>query len=436
MKNKNTSFAAESKRLIKLYSRASFDTNERRELDAALQKLSEEQELYKQVNKIGEYSDEAMAQKAMQQQQMMAQQSQGQFPQGQPQMQPDSQVGQMPQFPWGGLLGGDYFPQQPVVDNNWNMVNSNPYIQSNQPSGVIANNNNSLGVLQSQGQVVPSYQAPSYNWQTQAGQHVPGDTYNIGGNNVKMTNPGAFNSGTAIDVSAKATQPAIGQDQQLGMTQSILPSVIAGGIGMLGNTILGATTKTHPIDFKQRYSAEQISLAKERERLSREAITARNIGMRNLSGAGSRGAYLAGAGNVSAGVNQQLSDALSQSYFKEGMTNMGQREKAYDKNFELDKQIAMMNYQDRVNADNERRAYYAAAAGQAGKISKDINEINYQNAALLSSGTDNYLAGTNTKPNMWKSQQIMRKFNRTDGVDTGVRKVIGYTEDRKPIYNK
>lgn len=413
-KNSKKTFSQRAQDLVKKYSRSSFDKVEKQELDAVLQKLQEEQELYKQTNKIGEYSDEAIAQKAMQQQQMMAQQSQGQFPQGQPQMQPDSQVGQMPQF--DGISGtsfiGDYFPQQPVVDNNWNMVNSNPYIQSNQPTGVIANNNNSLGVLQSQGQVVHSYQAPSYNWQTQAGQHVPGDTYNIGGNNVKMTNPGAFNSGTAIDVSAKATQPVTGQDQQLGMTQSILPSVIAGGIGMLGNTILGATTKTHPFDFKQRYSAEQISLAKERERLSREAITARNIGMRNLSGAGSRGAYLAGAGNVSAGVNQQLSDALSQSYFKEGMTNMGQREKAYDKNFDLEKQIAMMNYQDKVNADNERRGYYAAAAGIPAQTMQDIGRINYQNAALLSSGTDNYLAGVNGKANPWKSQQIYRKFKK------------------------
>jgi len=66
----------------------------------------------------------------------------------------------------------------------------------------------------------------------------------------------------------------------------------------------------------------------------------------------------------------------------------------------------------------------------------DISNINYQNAALLSSGTDNYLAGTNGKPNIWKSQQIMRKFNRTDGGDTGVRKVIGYTADGKEIYNK
>jgi hypothetical protein len=412
-KNSKKTFSQRAQDLVRKYRDADHDPIQKKELDDELKKLQQEQELYKQTNKIGEYSDEAMAQKAMQQQQMMAQQqsqmqSQGQFPQGQPQMQTDSQVGQMPQF--DGVSGtsyiGNYFPQQQAVDNNWNMVNSNPYIASNQPNGVAANNNNSLGVLQSQGQVVPSYQIPLHNWQTYAGQQVPGDTYNIGGNNVKMTNPDAFNSKIAIDVSAKAPQPTISQDQQIGQTQSILPSVIAGGIGMIGNSLLAAGVRDN--QFNQSYGADQISLAKERERLSREATTARNIGMRNLSGAGSRGAYLAGAGNVSAGVNQQLGDALSQSYFKEGMTNLQQREKAA----ELNRQVAMMNYQAKVNAQNERKGYLAAAAGIPAQTMQDIGNINYQNSALLSSGTDNYIAGVNGKSNPWKSQQIYRKFKK------------------------
>jgi len=352
-KNTKKSFSQRAQDLVKRYSRASWDTNEKRELDNELQKLQQEQEQYKQVNKIGEYSDEAMAQKAMQQQEIMVQQSQGQFPQGQPQMQPDSQVGQMPQFELGG---GFKVPQ------------ASDYFNTGQTQ------QNAVSTIYPKNVMYP----------------IPQDS----------------------NIVASQPQQVIGQDQQIGQTQSVLPSVIAGGIGMLGNIALGATTKAHPFDFKQRYNAEQISLAKERERLNREAITARNIGMRNLSGAGSRDAYLAGAGNVSAGINQQLSDSLSQSYFKEGMTNMGQREKAYDKNFDLDKQIAMMNYQDRVNADNERRGYYAAAAQIPSQTMQDIGRINYQNSALLSSGTDNYLAGTSGKANPWKSQQIYRKFKK------------------------
>ena len=132
-KNTKKSFSARAQDLVKRYSRASFDKNERDELDAALQKLSEEQEQYKQVNKIGEYSDEAMAQKAMQQQEMIAQQSQGQFPQGSPQGQPmqmDSQVGQMagqpqemPQFAVGvkDITNPNGFVQTNYYDT---MVNS------------------------------------------------------------------------------------------------------------------------------------------------------------------------------------------------------------------------------------------------------------------------------------------------------------------------
>lgn len=371
MKNKNKSFADEGKRLIKLYSRASFDKNERQELDAALQKLSEEQELYKQVNKIGEYSDEAMAQKAMQQQEMLAQQSQGQVPQGQP-MQPDSQFGQMigqPQEPQQFWDGGPFkIPTTAsYLDNMYKKNTVNNYDYASKYSGLqnVANANRDIMAA--------------------SGNYMP-----IG----------------AVVQEEAATQPVVGQDQQIGQTQSILPSVIAGGIGMIGNSLLAAGVKNN--QFKQSYGADQISLAKERERLSREATTARNIGMRNLSGAGSRGAYLAGAGNVSAGVNQQLGDALSQSYFKEGLTNLQQREKAA----ELNRQVAIMNYQAKVNADNERKGYLAAAAGIPAQVMQDIGNINYQNSALLSSGTDNYIAGVNGKSSPWKSQQIYRKFNK------------------------
>lgn len=403
-KNSKKTFSQRAQDLVKKYSRSSWDVNEKRELDAELQKLQEEQELYKQVNKIGEYSDEAMAQKAMQQQEMMAQQGQ---------IQPDSQVGQMvgqgdqapQQFPLGGPLGGDYIPQQQAVNPNWTMGTSNPAIQSVQPQGVPATINNTTGVLASQVGNAQGYTAPSFNWQQYAGQKVAGDTYNIGGNQVKATNPEAFNK-TFIDTSAKAPQGATGQDQQIGQTQSILPSVIAGGIGMLGNIALGRGVKEYKLN--QSYGADQISLAKERERLAREATTARNIGMRNLRGAGSRGAYLAGAGNVSAGVNQQLGDALSKSYFNEETTNLAQREKAAA----LNRQVEMMNYQAKINADNERKGYYAAAAGIPAQTMADIGRINYQNSALLSSGTDNYLAGVNGRANSWKSQQIYRKFKK------------------------
>ena len=43
-KNSKESFAAKAKKIINTYKRASFDKNEKAELDAALQKLSEEQE--------------------------------------------------------------------------------------------------------------------------------------------------------------------------------------------------------------------------------------------------------------------------------------------------------------------------------------------------------------------------------------------------------
>lgn len=390
MKNKNTSFAAESKRLIKLYSRASWDVNEKRELDAALQKLSQEQEQYKMDNQIGEYSPEAMQQKAMQQQQIMAQQSQGQLPQGQPmqpQMQPDSQVGQMmgqpqQQFAKGGTFGDNFMYMNTNQMNQFGQnsySNPNYYTQDNtyqQPNSVVLNAMSPTGSAGSQ----------YIQNQNNAGNYVAGtNAYNQ-----QYNNP----------------QQVQGQDQQIGQTQSILPSVIAGGIGMIGNGLLAASVKDN--QFTQSYGANEISLAKERERLSREATTARNIGMRNLTGAGSRGAYLAGAGDVSAGVNQQLGDALSQSYFKEGITNMQQRQRAD----ELNKQVAMMNYRAKINAQNERRGYLGAAAQIPSQTMRDIGRINYQNSALLSSGTDNYIAGTNGKSDMWKSQQIYRKFRK------------------------
>jgi len=369
MKKNNKSFADRAKDLIKKYKRSDFDKNEKAELDAALQKLSEEQEQYKMANKIGEYSDEAMAQKAMQQQEMMAQQSQGQFPQGSPQGQPmqmDSQVGQMVgqgvQVPQEMRRFGDGDKDITRYDGMRDIGKDDAQLN---------------GLYYGQLKTPSLYSA------------TPTPDMNLINSNLQ-----------------KASQPVTDQDQQIGMTQSILPSVISGGIGMLGNIALGAGVKEHK--FNKSYGADQISLAKERERLSREATTARNIGMRNLRGAGSRGAYLAGAGNVSAGVNQQLSNSLSDSYFKEGMTNLQQREKAD----ELNRQVALMNYQAKINADNERRGYYAAAAGIPAQTMQDINQINYQNSALLSSGTDNYLAGTNGKPSMWKNQPIYRKFKK------------------------
>lgn len=382
-KNSKKTFSQRAQDLVKKYSRSNFDKVEKQELDAALQKLQEEQELYKQINKIGEYSDEAMAQKAMQQQQMMAQQGQ---------MQPDSQVGQMvgqgdqvPQFAVGGPFGNmsDYGVKSPLstadlINNMYQKNTMNDYNYASKFSG-----------LQNQ---------PSFS--------VTGVPMTFNKNVMDSGITGGIGNYLNTKAPEVAAQPVVGQDQQIGQTQSILPSVIAGGIGMLGNIALGAGVKEYKLN--QSYGADQISLAKERERLAREATTARNIGMRNLRGAGSRGAYLAGVGNVSAGINQQLGDALSKSYFNEETTNLAQREKAA----QLNRQVEMMNYQAKINADNERKGYYAAAAGIPAQTMADIGRINYQNSALLSSGTDNYLAGTNGKANPWKSQQIYRKFKK------------------------
>jgi len=398
-KNTKKSFSARAQDLVKRYSRASFDKNERDELDAELQKLQQEQEQYKQVNKIGEYSDEAMAKKAMQQQEMMAQQSQGQFQQGSPQgqqMQMDSQVGQMV---GQGIQAPQEMPQFAVGVKD--ITNPNGLVQTNNYDTMVNSLYPNQQTMYNQQTWNPSM--PNFNSFASTGQAMNIDAkLNTPSNySINPTNP--VKSAVFSDAT---TQPIIGQDQQIGQTQSILPSVIAGGIGMLGNIALGKTVKEH--QFNKSYGADQISLAKERERLAREATTARNIGMRNLSGAGSRGAYLAGAGNVSAGVNQQLGDALSQSYFKEGMTNLEQRQKAD----ELNRQVAMMNYQAKINADNERRGYYSATAQIPSQTMQDIGRIGYQNAALLSSGTDNYMAGTDKKYSPWKSQQIMRKFKK------------------------
>ena len=408
-KNSKKTFSQRAQDLVKKYSRSNFDKVEKQELDAALQKLQEEQELYKQVNKIGEYSDEAMAQKAMQQQEMMAQQGQ---------MQPDSQVGQMPQF--DGISGTSFMD----INDEYNFANNTlvngaevPLARYAYPNKVkYTDSNYAFADINSNDGITSNTIYNSNNYNSSYNSKLPtvlnalSPTGAAGDKFIKkqgeLGNKIAGEFAYAGTYANPIKQSTTNQDQQIGQTQSILPSVIAGGIGMLGNIALGAGVKEYKLN--QSYGADQISLAKERERLAREATAARNIGMRNLRGAGSRGAYLAGAGNVSAGVNQQLGDALSKSYFNEETTNLAQREKAAA----LNRQVEMMNYQAKINADNERKGYYAAAAGIPAQTMADIGKINYQNSALLSSGTDNYIAGTNGKANPWKSQQIYRKFKK------------------------
>ena len=231
-KNTTESFASKAKKIIARFKRADFDPLEKKELDAALQKLSEEQEQYKMANKIGEYSDEAMAQKAMQQQQMMAQQSQGQVPQGSPlgypqgqQMQPDSQVGQM-------VGQGDQIPQFDGISGT-SFMDMNDAYMSQAGKGAYSNPNYNQvdGQLIQPNTVVLNASAP-----TGAAGAKYIQNQNTAGNYIAGTN--VYNN-----TYSKAPQQVVGQDQQIGQTQSILPSVIVGGIGMIGNGLLAAGVK-------------------------------------------------------------------------------------------------------------------------------------------------------------------------------------------------
>jgi len=165
-----------------------------------------------------------------------------------------------------------------------------------------------------------------------------------------------------------------------------------------------------PYLYNKKYGTEQISLANERERLARESGVARNITNRNLRTAGSRGSYLAGAGATAAGLNQQLGDALGQSYQREGMINLQQREKAN----EMNRNIDMMNYQARMQADQERKGYYANAINSATAAGTDINRILGQNAMIESLGSQDYMISPSANKNkdLWYGRTIKGRVRK------------------------
>ena len=108
---------------------------------------------------------------------------------------------------------------------------------------------------------------------------------------------------------------------------------------------------------------------------------------------GSRGAYLAGIGATQAGIGQGLSDALSKSYTTEGLTNLQQK----DREMEVNRQIDMMNFQARMQADQEKKAYAANALNAITAAGTDINQILEQNALMESLGSQNYMVSPSDK---------------------------------------
>ena len=389
-KKKNyISFAEQSRRLIKKYSRASFDHSEKAELDEALAALAQEQEAYKQANQIGEYSPEAIAQKqaeqqAMQLQQMEQMQSQSPqgIPQGDPQMMQQQQgqpQGMIPsemamggQLPWFDGLSGTSILPTPKVGFN-----------------VTGASTNSIG--DKEGAFMRM-------------------------NNGKLIT-GGVRAGTTNGLNVNyGVQPQQGQSPEttIGQTQGYLPTMIGGAASLLGNVGMALSAKPGQIPdavkYSANYAAPEISLAKERERLARNATEARNVAQYNARGAGSRGAYLGATGVANAGINQQLSDSLSSSYFKEGMTNLDQQNKAMQENNrirlmnqEAANQQRMMQFAENQRAKDEQRQYIASAIGNIGNIVGDFNKIGMNNANIESLGSKDYnvVGATGNKTKNW-----------------------------------
>ena len=226
-----------------------------------------------------------------------------------------------------------------------------------------------------------------------------------GGNLSQAVNPNAF---APIGIPKNYGIPVTGNAPQttLGYTQGMLPSLLGGAASMVGNMIMSAGTK--PIELKSSYTPEQISLARQRERLSREARTAQNVAMRGLRESGNRGAYLGGVGNIATGVNRGLSDSLTQSYMSEEIANLEQRNKAQD----YQKQIDMANWQARQQAVNDKRAYQSAAISTIPSVMTDINRIQSQNALLESLGSQNYMIAPSTNK-AWKDKLLGRTLYGT-----------------------
>ena len=467
-KKKNyISFAEQSRRLIKKYSRASFDPSEKAELEEALAALAQEQEAYKQANQIGEYSPEAIAQKQAEQQAMQLQQMeqmQSQSPQGIPQG--DPQIMQQQQGQPQGMIPsemamGGYLKQ--YAKGGWTSDNSDlqaiyEYRKSLNPNA----------------QYLDSYSEDQVKWLTDSGfknnfnasnyNQLPSNGWNgglrtnnssvftneydnIGGGNTfsapKVMNAttkstDVYNASTGVDnrgqyagsneqkiaiANTNGTKPVLNTQQQvigqspettIGQTQGYLPSIIGGASSMIGNLGMAFSAKPGQIpdavQYSANYVAPEISLAKERERLTRNATEARNVAQSNARTSGGRGAYMAMTGVANAGINQQLSDSLSGSYFKEGMTNLEQQNKAMQENNriklmnqEAANQKRMMQFAENQRAKDEKRQYIASAIGNIGNIVGDFNKIGMNNANIESLGSKDYnvVGATGNKTKNW-----------------------------------
>lgn len=334
MSKKQISFADKSRQLVAKYKRAKFDPVEKQELDAALAALAQEQEAYKQANGIGEYSQE--------------------------QQSTEMPVNELPQYANG------------VKDISG--VNNNP--SSNALSNALLNQLYTSDLL-------PSVQ-PLNDFRTSALTGRP-----------MMSNTGLWSapilsnntsSTTAVTDKGSANPP----QTVMGSTQGILAPILSGVASGVGNLILSKTAKPQPL--KSSYAPESISLAKQRTALQRQANEAATIGRRGLGTAGNRGAYLAGASAVESGINKNLADAMTQSYLTEEQQNLAlrQQERAYNK------QVEQTNWQQALQADQDKRAYQSAALATIPAVGTDISRIQAQNALLESLGSQNYLMAPST----------------------------------------
>lgn len=207
--------------------------------------------------------------------------------------------------------------------------------------------------------------------------------------------PKVFNSlpsTNATEVPSDATPKA--PESIIGRTQGILPSIASGLVGSVGNLISGATVK--PIKLNRSYGADQISMANERNALNREASIARNIAARN-STLGSRGQYIATSGAANAAIGQGVSNAISSSYANESLKNLELKQKALDANRYID----MINYQAKLQADQDKRQYATAAINSLQSAGTDINRTLMQNAMIESLGTKDYMVVPSTNK-AWK----------------------------------
>ena len=198
-------------------------------------------------------------------------------------------------------------------------------------------------------------------------------------------------SGNAPTVNTvNGASPANPPQTVMGSTQGILAPILSGVASGIGNLILSKTAKPQPL--KSSYAPESISLAKQRAALQRQANEAATIGRRGLGAAGNRGAYLSGASAVESGINKNLADAMTQSYLTEEQQNLAlrQQERAYNK------QLEQTNWQQALQADQDKRAYQSAALATIPAVGTDISRIQAQNALLESLGSQNYLMAPST----------------------------------------